>query len=623
MDPGQQLLLVLASIFVLGIGAQWLAWRFRVPAILLLLAVGFTAGSVTGFIRPDDVFGDLLLPVTSLSVGLILFEGGLNLRFRELRGTWRSLLGMLSVGVLLTWFGATLAAVWLLQLPATIALVLGAVLTVTGPTVIGPMLREIRPSGRVGAIAKWEGIMIDPIGATLAVLVFEAIEAIRQREFGSATMSALGGLAAVATIGVVIGVAAAVLLAIMLRRYWIPDYLQNAMSLLFVVGAFTSANLLYHEAGLLAVTVMGITLANQRQVDLHHMMEFKESLTVLLIATLFILLSARVPFESLASFGWWGPVYALVLIVIVRPVSIWISTVGSGLSMAERGFLCWLAPRGIVAAAVSTVFALRLGETGAAIAPATFIVIFMTVGVYGSSAGWLARKLKLSTPDAQGLLIAGANSVAVEIARPLKKEGFPVVLVDTSYWHIQKARDAGLTACFANILSGHVLDEVDFGGLGRFLALTSNDEVNALAAARFRELFGRDKVYQLPRSEAKSSRFQAEWQRRLVGRPLFAAALTYDFINGVLSEGGSVKVTRLTKEFDYEAHKAHYGSNAWPLFVIDGTKLVVITSESKLAPKPGQSLVCLVRKDAAAAAAAANASEAEKAAKPSLEGQTA
>ncbi|MGE0756206.1 MAG: cation:proton antiporter [Pirellulaceae bacterium] len=596
MDETQQTIAVLASIFVLGIGGHWLAWRLNVPAILLLLLVGFTAGPLTGWIDPEAIFGGLLLPLVSMAVALILFEGGVNLRFRELRGTWASLIGLLTVGVLVTWGGATMAGIWLLQLPIPVAMVLGAILTVTGPTVIGPLLRDIRPKGRAGVIAKWEGIIVDPIGATLALLVFEAADAIRVAEFSTATRSALAGQAMVVVIGLTAGLVAAVLLVTLLRRFWIPDYLQNPITLMFVVVTFTGADLLHHEAGLLAVTVLGITLANQQHIDVHRIIEFKENLSIVLIAMLFIVLSARMPLDSLTSLGWRGPAFVATMIQVLRPAAVWISTIGSGLTWAERCFLSWLAPRGIVAAAVSSVFALRLGDEGAAIAPATFLVIFGTVAVYGLSAGWVARQLGLSTPDAQGLLLGGASQLARAIAATLVKEGFDVVLVDTRYTRVRRSRESGLTACFANILSQQLLDEVDLGGLGRFLALTSNDEVNTLAAARFREWFGRDKVFQLPKEEARHSRMASTWQTRLVGRMLFGPGMTYEYIDTAIDQGATIKVTRLSATFDFAAFQAHYGVRAIPLFVIDGKRLHVVTTDTRLQPKPGQSLVSLVAK---------------------------
>lgn len=593
MGQSDQLMRMLAAIVVLGVGGQWLAWRLRIPAILLLLTIGCLAGSISGFINPDEMFGELLQPIVSLSVGLILFEGGLNLRLPELKATWRSLLGLLTIGVLITWCGASLAACWILGIPASVSVVLGAVLTVTGPTVIGPLLREIRPTGKVGPIAKWEGIAVDPIGATLAVLVFEAISSIRAAEYGSATINALRGFTSTAVVGLALGLIAARFLVESFRRFWIPDYLQNPMTLLYVVATFAGAELLHHEAGLVAVTVMGVLLANQKHVDVHRVIEFKESLTVLLIAALFIVLAARVPLQDVQQLGWRGVAFAASLIVIVRPVSVWLSTIGSGLSRRERCFLAWFAPRGIVAAAVSSVFALRMGESGAVVAPATLIVILMTVAVYGLTAAPLARKLGLSASDPQGLLIAGASQTARAIAKVISKEGIRVVLVDTRYQRVAKAREAGLNVCFASILSEYVMDEVDFTGLGRFLAMTSNDQINTLAAARFREIFGARNVLQLSRGEA-SSRLETAWLDRLTGRTLFDPRLTYDFMDTALDQGAVIKATRFSQVFTLDAFRTHYGDRVHPLFLIDGSRIQVLAADSKINPRAGQLVVSLI-----------------------------
>ncbi|MFO0914136.1 MAG: sodium:proton antiporter [Pirellulales bacterium] len=594
MDDKQRLMVGLAGILVLGIGSQWTASRIRVPAILLLLIVGCLAGSVSGLLRPDEMFGELLSPIVSLSVGLILFEGGMHLKFAEIRGAWRPLIGLLTVGVAVTWCAVTLAAIYVLQMRPSAALVLGAILTVTGPTVIGPLLREIRPIGRVGTISKWEGITIDPIGATLALLVFEAIDSIQRAEFGSATASAAHGLLVVAIAGTIIGLVAAAVIIAMLHRFWIPEFLQNPVVLTLVVLAYTSAEVIHHEAGLLAVTVMGIALANQTKVDLHRLIEFKESLVVLLISVLFIILSARVPLSSLASFGWRGVAFAAALILVVRPLSVWAATIGSGLTFADRMFLSWMAPRGIVAASVSSVFAIEMGEAGQAIAPATLIVIFATVTVYGLTSGRLARRLGLAAPNAQGLLIAGANQTARAIARVLTAEGFPVVLVDSRMERVRKARQQGLNVHHASILSEQVLDDIDFGGLGRFLAITSNDEVNGIAAARFREVFGQENVYRITPATPTGTRPPSKWSRQLAGRTLFADHLTYDKMDQTLDFGGGIKVTRLTAEFGLEDYRKHYGELADPLFVIDGQRLIILVPTVKLTAKAGQQIVSLV-----------------------------
>ncbi len=306
MEHSEELLQGLVLLICLGVITQWIAWRIRVPAILLLLLVGSFAGSFLKFIRPEEVFGDLLLPVVSLSVGIILFEGGLNLRFAELRHTWRSLAGLLSIGVFVTWFLVTCIAYTVLGLPFSVSLLLGSILVVTGPTVIGPLIRDIRPAGKVGVIAKWEGIVIDPIGASLAVLVFNAIDPISTGQLNTAVWNVGTDLIKTILAGVVCGVVPALILAEMMRRYYLPDYLQNPMTLMLVLVSFASANSMQKEAGLLAVTVMGIVLANYKHVDVSKIIQFKESIATLLISTLFIILSARVPLDAIYELGWRG-----------------------------------------------------------------------------------------------------------------------------------------------------------------------------------------------------------------------------------------------------------------------------------------------------------------------------
>ncbi|MCA9059598.1 MAG: cation:proton antiporter, partial [Planctomycetaceae bacterium] len=398
MSP-EKILSSLAAVFVLGVSAQWVAARLRIPSILLLLATGIAAGSGFGWIAPDQLLGDLLLPVVSLSIAVILFEGSMSLRFRELARIGRPLLMMLTIGVFLTWALTTLGSMWILQLPPGLSLLLGAILTVTGPTVIGPMLRLIRPSGPAGPIARWEGIVIDPIGAMLAVLVFSAESALSRGAFGSAALDAFAGFGQTMLTGVCSGWCMAWCLRQLLSRHWIPDHLESPFTLMTVIGGFTASNLLVHEAGLIAVTVMGILLANQNQVSIRRIMEFKENLSVLLISSLFILLSARLETAALLEMSWRGPAFAAFMILIVRPVVVWLATIGSGLRKVDRLFLAWLAPRGIVAAAVSSVFALELAKTNpqaSLLVPATFTIIISTVLVYGLTSGPLARILGLS-----------------------------------------------------------------------------------------------------------------------------------------------------------------------------------------------------------------------------------
>jgi NhaP-type Na+/H+ or K+/H+ antiporter len=599
----QQILVGLTGILVLGVSAQWLAWRLRLPSILLLLGFGFLAGPATKLISPDALFGDLLFPLVSISVALILFEGGLSLRLADLRQIGWPLWSLVTIGAFVTWTLAAAGARLLLGLAVGPALLLGAILVVTGPTVIGPLLRHVQPTGRVAAVAHWEGIVIDPVGAVLAVLVYEALAVAPATGPLAAARAVVPQLGMTLVVGVVLGGAAALAALELLRRFWVPDFLQSPLLLMLVVGAFAASNLAQVESGLLTVTLMGVILANQRHVPVKHLIEFKENLRVLLIASLFILLAARVGPADFTTLGWRGPLFVVFLIVVVRPVSVFVATVGSGLLPKERAFLAWLAPRGIVAASVASVFALRMGEAGAALVPATFLVIVGTVAMYGLTAPPVARRLGLSNPNPQGILFASAHPGARAIAQAVKAAGFPVLLVDNNRANIATARLEGLPTAFASVLSEDALDGVLQSGLGRLLALTSDDEVNALATLHFREVFGRAEVYQLPPRKGGSPRLESA-PPHLRGRYLFAAGANYDALDTRFAAGEVVKTTKLGEGFDYAAFLERYGEDALPLFVVTETgNLQVSVADKTPSPRPGQTVIALVRPPAAEPAA--------------------
>lgn len=590
------ILLQLAGILVLGVLAQWAAWRVRLPSILFLLATGILAGPVTGWLDPDELFGDLMLPLVSLSVAVILYEGGLNLKFRELRAIGGVFFRLVTVGALITWTIGAVAARYLLRFEWTVAALLGAILVVTGPTVIGPILRHLRLRGKVGALLKWEGIIIDPIGATLGVLVFTVVRAGAAREGLSAAAMSLT-LTVIA--GVAVGAAAAGCLIFILKRYWAPDSLYNPLSLMLMFAALTAANLIQKEAGLLSVTVMGIVLANQKSVSIRHVVEFKETLTVLLISCLFIVLAARLEPADLRGLGWESFGFVAVLILIARPVSVLASTWRSALTWRERAYLCCMAPRGIVAAAITSVFALELIEhgyvTGAQMVPVTFLVVFVTVLFYGSLASPLANRLGLTQKNPQGMLFIGADAWVRSFASTLHEEGCPVLLIDTDWENIRATRMAGLPCLFGSGLAESTREQIDYTSLGRMLAVTSNNEVNSLACLRYAEDFGRQQVYQLPFATAKEGLHKVvPLEHR--GRLLFSEELNFTQLSELVRSGFKVKKTKLTKEFDYEMFRAAYGDDGLPLFVLkpDGT-IQVAAVGTPPQPKPGETIVSLSR----------------------------
>jgi NhaP-type Na+/H+ or K+/H+ antiporter len=590
------MLLGLGSIIVFGIAGQWLAWRLRFPAILLLLIFGVIAGPVSGILHPDELFGGLLLPLVSFSVAIILFEGGLSLHLRELQRVGGIVRNLTTIGILITWVMASALAHYIAGIKWAPAILLGAILVVSGPTVIIPLLRQIRPSGDVGSIAKWEGIINDPIGAILAVLVFQGIVAGGLKE---GTVAALLGITKALIFGGAIGLLGAVIIVLLLRRYIVPDFLQNAVALMMVVVAFGASNALQAESGLLAVTVMGIALANQRFVSVRHITEFKETLRVLLISSLFVILASQLTFDQMSLFKASSWIFVVVLIVVVRPAAVIASTIGTNLKWRERLFLSWLAPRGIVAAAVSSVFAIKLVQFGFAscgcLVPMTFQVIIGTVAVYGITAPLVARKLKVAQPEPRGILFAGAQPWARSIAKILRDEGFETALVDTNWEHVNEARKGGCRAYYASILSENLLFDVQLDGIGRLLAMTSNDEVNSLAALRFADIFGRQEVYQLPPAMTMRSGKQDDTPKHLRGRFLFNSDMSYDYLERRFHDGAIVRKSSISEEFDFGAFKARYGESGIPLFVITETgNLKVVTVSDPVEPKPGQTLISLV-----------------------------
>jgi NhaP-type Na+/H+ or K+/H+ antiporter len=592
----EAILIRLAGILVLGILAQWAASRVRLPSILFLLATGIVAGPVTGWLDPDELFGDLMLPLVSLSVAVILYEGGLNLKFRELRAVGGVFFLLVTVGVLITWTIGAVAARYLLGFEWSVAALLGAILVVTGPTVIGPILRHLRLRGKVGALLKWEGIIIDPIGAALGVLVFSVVRAGADSE---GLNVAVGNLGLTILVGAAVGAAAAGFLIAVLSRFWAPDSLYNPLSLMFMFVALTTANHFQDEAGLLAVTVMGIVLANQKLVSIRHVVEFKETLTVLLISCLFIILSARLNVDRLRGLGWSSAAFVAVMIVVARPISVLASTWRSSLTWRERAFLCCMAPRGIVAAAIASVFALSLIEHGYSSAvemvPITFLMVFVTVLFYGAIAAPLARRLNLTQTNPQGILFIGADAWVRALAEVIHKEGCPVVLVDTDWENICLCRMAGLPCLYGSGLAEATREQIDYTGLGRMLAVTSNNEVNSLACLRYAEDFGRQEVYQLPFASTKEGLHEVvSLEHR--GRLLFNEDLNFGELSELMRLDFKAKKTKLTKEFDYARFRAEYGDDGLPLFVVKPDRTVqVATVGTPPEPKPGDTIISLSR----------------------------
>jgi len=600
----ESVMVAFAGIGLMAIASQWLAWWVKLPAILFLLLSGIVAGPVTGWLDPDAMYGALLMPVVSLSVGLILFEGALSLKFAELKGIGKVVRRLVSTGMLLTWVIIAAAAHFMLGLRWEMALLFGALVVVTGPTVIVPMLRTVRPNATISNILRWEGIVIDPIGALLALLVFEFIVS---QAAGGAIVHTLITFAKVVGFGALIGAAFGYGMGLVLRNHWMPEYLHNMGTLLFVFAAFTISNVLAHESGLLAVTVMGIWLANMKQVPIEDMLEFKESLSILFISGLFIVLAARIDLAALLDVGLGAVGVLLVIQFVARPLNIFFSTLGSDLTIRDKLLLSWIGPRGIVAAAVSALFAMKLASAGYAeanlLVSLTFLVILFTVVLQSFTAGSLARWLGVSEPEPKGVLFIGANRVARELAHELDRHGFRTLLIDHSVDYIRKARMLGLRTYLGNPVSAHASRNLDLAGIGCMMALSQRSEMNTLAAMHYRHEFGRNRIYSLQtmKESMATERHVASDEQR--GQILFGEAVNFGMLADILAKEPKFRRTRITEAFSYEKYLETHGDKVIPLFVVtEKNDLVPVVAGRKLEPGKGATVIALCRPAAAGSA---------------------
>ncbi len=585
--------LLMAQIVLLGMLCQWAAWRARLPAILFLLLAGLAAGPVFGILDPDAMFGELLMPVVSLSVAIILFEGSLTLDFQEIRGVTRVVQRMITWGALVTWTVVAFATHWIFDFSWQVSALFGAIVIVTGPTVIVPMLRSVRPSQKLANILRWEGIAIDPIGALAAVMTYEFI--LLSVEGAAISQVLVHFLQALAT-GGLIGVLAGVVLGRLLVHNLIPEYLHNLVTLSIVLISFSVSNALQHESGLLAVTVMGMWLANKRDVDIHPILNFKEHLSVLLISVLFIVLAARIDLNTLADIAWQALALLLVLQFVARPAKILVSTMGLDVNWRERALLAWIAPRGIVAAAISAIFADKLIAAGHSdaelLVPLTFSVIIGTVILQSATSRPLARWLGVAEPAPKGFLIVGANSFARAVAQELTRHGFRCVLADSNYENIRQARMAGLETFYGNPVSEHADIHLDLSGIGSLLALSHQHNINVIAAIHYRADFGAGRIFSLANSDtgkagkhAVSGRFQ--------GERLFGNDVDLQTLMRAVADGQTIKSTTLGDAFDWQTYQSNYGDRR-PLFVIDARGFVrPVTANGRLAPGKGATILAL------------------------------
>ena len=568
---------LIAGILVLAVGLNWLAVRSGIPSILIYLLTGFVLGPVLGILDPDELFGDLLLPAVSLAVGLILFEGGLSLRLREIKGHARVIWLLVTVGVLVTWAVGWGAAMLFTDLSPGLGLLLGAILVVSGPTVIGPLLSHVRPDRPVGPILKWESILVDPIGVLLAVITFDVLLI----GAGTSAPSVAGQVGLFLLVGVAVGMVFGVALIVAMRRHWVPEHLLSLVGIGTALIAFVVANGLFTEAGLLATPTLGMVLANYRRVRTEQILHFSETIRVVLIGILFIILSARIGADQLGLIGARAAGILAALVIIARPLAAALSSLGTNLSWRHRVLIGTVAPRGIVAASIASVFALDLAAEGVpgaeSLTPLVFAVIVGTVVIYGLGMAPVARSLGLAQRRQEGVLIIGAGRLERTIAAALTDQSIPVLVATTNRRDEYRARMEGLETHYGNVLVEDIDLELDLSGLGRVLSLTPNDDVNTLAATRFAGIFGRAQTYQLVAGRVPAG-IDSSAVTPLAGRLLFDNEASYERLSKLIRDGATIRSTSITPEFTVKDFQA-VQLEAVALFVVKpNRRLVVVTT---------------------------------------------
>ncbi len=517
-DPALTFALALAA----GVLAQVLAHHLRVPGIVVFLLVGVLLGpDVAGLVQPQTL-GHGLEQLVGLAVAVILFEGGLNLNFERLRREAKTIRRLITLGSAVTAAGGALLAHFVMGWDWNVAILFGTLVIVTGPTVITPLLKRIRVNKSLQTVLEAEGVLIDPVGAIIAVVALEIIVT----GTGAEAAISLLGIPSRLLIGAIIGAIGGLLIAGVLHyKKLIPDEIENILTLALVLAVFEISNAILAESGIMAAAVAGLVVGNLSSHVTRELKEFKEQLTLMLVALLFVLLAADVRLADVVALGWPGLLTILGLMFIVRPIGIALCATGSKSSRADLLFMSWLSPRGIVAAAVASIFATRLNEEGlpggTELRALVFLVIAVTVVVQGLTGGFVASWLGVRRRSDNGYVIVGANAVSRALAAALQAAGHEVIIIDSNAREARLAEEEGFTVLYGNATEERMMARADAEGRRGFIALTPNPDANLLMAHQVQELTKRPATYVAlarGRAGARARRVLRDGHRVLFGR---------------------------------------------------------------------------------------------------------
>ena len=562
------------------------------PAIVVMSLAGLLVGPVFGLINPQESMGDLFGPIITFAVAIILFEGSLNLDIREIKGFSKPVGRIVTIGAFIAWIAGSFAAHYLAGLSWEVAFIIGGLFIVTGPTVILPLLRQAKLKPRPAAILKWEGIVVDPFGALLAVFAFEFIKFIN----GEVTLNALLLFFAASAFAVFLGWFAALFIGNAFERGSIPEFLKAPILFVVVLFTFVIADEIMHETGLLAVTAMGMKMANMRLTTLNDVRHFKENISVLLISGIFVMLTASLDPKILIEI--FNPAiltYVAAMLFIVRPLSIWISTIGTELNFREKLLIGWIAPRGIVALTVSGYFAAILLENGykdaELLTALTFALVLATVVLHGFSIGFIAKKLNLTRTDGSGVAIIGGTRFAAELAQSIKDTGNEVLLVDQSWAALSDARRRGLDSYVGDILSEQIEYHLDLTPYRYMLAMTKTDTYNAHICADFEPDIGREHLYQTAFHVGKDIEVFTILSG---GQTLFSPSISIYSLEERIHAGHVIRKTLITKQYSYTQYLRERDDKSILLYILraDGT-IEFFTPTIELQASAGDVIVAL------------------------------
>jgi len=539
-----------ALVGALGVGSQWLAWRLRMPAIVLMLVAGVLVGPVAGVFDPARDIGPLMGPIISIAVAIILFEGGLTLNFHSLSDAAKGVRRLVFVGAPLGWLTSTLALRYGAGLSWESAAVFGGIMIVTGPTVIAPLLRTARLSKRPAALLQWEAIINDPIGALAAVFAYEVVLVLNT---ATTVQAAVMDLVIGIGFATILGVAAGYGLARSFKRGWVPEYMKVPVLFALLLAIFGVSDYVLHESGLLAVTIMGIVIANANLPSYEELRRFKEHATVLLVSGVFILLAASLDFGALRQLDMRAIAFVLAVVLVARPLTVMLSLMGSGVPFKEQILVAFTGPRGVVLVAVAGLFGDRLiglgFEDATLIGPLAFVLVAFTVVLHGFTLAPFARWLGLTGADVPGVVVIGGSSWTTAFAEALKKAEVPVLMTDPNFGNLRGARAAGIPTFSGDILSEAAEQRLELISYATLVAATDNDAYNTLVATDLAPEFGRDSVFQVMRAKSDSARHQLP---RTLGGRNFGPEETHAGLNRMIAEGWTFRITRLTEEYTLE-----------------------------------------------------------------------